>query len=63
MAAVKPDGDLILAINSGSSSLKFGLYRPPSADEDPAPVLTGGASGIGHENGGLQIKDAEGQTL
>jgi acetate kinase len=60
MAAVKTGEDRILAVNSGSSSLKFGLYRPPAADEDPAPVLTGGAIGIGHSNGRLQIKDVQG---
>jgi len=63
MAAVKRDGDLILSINSGSSSLKFGLYRPPSDDEDPAAVVTGGATGIGHSNGRLQIRDGQGRTL
>lgn len=60
MAALKTDGDLILAINSGSSSLKFGLYPPPAGDEDPAPVLTGGAIGIGHSNGRMQIRDGQG---
>lgn len=60
---MRRDDDLILAINSGSSSLKFGLYRPPTTDEDPAAVLTGGAIGIGHSNGRLQINDGEGQTL
>jgi acetate kinase len=63
VAAVTSGDDLILAINSGSSSLKFGLYRPPTADEDPVAVLTGGAIGIGHANGGLQIKDGAGHTV
>jgi acetate kinase len=63
MAAVRTGDDRILAINSGSSSLKFGLYRPPRAGEDPAPVLTGGAVGIGHTNGHLQIKDDKGAPL
>lgn len=62
MAAVNDGSGLILAINSGSSSLKFGLYRPPVHDADPVPVLTGGAIGIGHANGRLQIKDAAGKT-
>jgi acetate kinase len=54
---------LILAVNSGSSSLKFGLYRTPQGSCDPALVLAGGASGIGHANGNLQINDAAGATL
>lgn len=60
---MKLDDDRILSINSGSSSLKVGLYRPPTADEDPAPVLTGGAIGIGHSNGRLQIKNGQGAAL
>ncbi len=63
MAAVNPDEDLVLAINSGSSSLKFGLYRRPSDDVDPPLVMKGGADGIGHPDGRLQVKSAEGQPL
>jgi acetate kinase len=55
-------GALILAVNSGSSSLKFGLYRPGRGDADPALVLAGGATGIGHSNGRLQIQDSAGAT-
>jgi acetate kinase len=54
---------VVLAVNSGSSSLKFGLYRHPHGICDPALLLSGGASGIGHTNGRLQIKDAAGATL
>jgi acetate kinase len=63
MAAVKADDELVLAINSGSSSLKFGLYRQASGDGDPPLVLNGGADGIGHANGRLQVKSAEGKAL
>jgi acetate kinase len=63
MAAVKADDELVLAINSGSSSLKFGLYRRPATDGDPQLVLNGGADGIGHTNGRLQVKSAEGKAL
>jgi acetate kinase len=56
-------GHLVLAVNSGSSSLKFGLYRSAQAPCDPAPVLAGGASGIGHPNGRLQITDAVGKAI
>ena len=37
--------DLILVLNSGSSSLKFGIYRRGAGDEEA--VLTGSAEGIG----------------
>jgi acetate kinase len=63
LAAVSATDELILAVNSGSSSLKFGLYRHPPGDCNPGLLLAGGASGIGHSNGRLQIKDASGKTL
>jgi acetate kinase len=53
--------DLILALNSGSSSLKFGIYRRGSRDEEP--LLTGSADGIGHSNGSLHIRAADGTSL
>jgi acetate kinase len=54
---------VILAINSGSSSLKFGLYRAPDdRNGDPVLFLKGGADGIGHANGRLQVQDAAGAT-
>jgi acetate kinase len=53
----------ILAVNSGSSSLKFGLYRQEPGDCNPELLLAGGASGIGHANGRLEVKDAAGATL
>jgi acetate kinase len=62
-------GHLILAVNSGSSSLKFGLYRSPPqsgsgpASCDPAVDLAGSASGIGHANGRLEIKEADGKPV
>ena len=54
--------ELVLAVNSGSSSLKFGFYRHPRGECNPVLLLSGGASGIGHPNGRLQIKDAGGAT-
>jgi acetate kinase len=51
----------ILALNSGSSSLKFGVYRPGTADEEP--LLTGSADGIGRDNGSLRIRSADGKSL
>jgi acetate kinase len=63
VAVVSGDRDLILAVNSGSSSLKFGLYRTPEASCEPVLLLAGGASGIGHSNGRLQVTDAGGAKL
>jgi acetate kinase len=60
MAAVNPGG-LILAVNSGSSSLKFGLYRLERGDEQS--ILSGAASGIGQPGSRLQISDGAGRRL
>jgi|ERR1700722_124238 len=46
--------DLILVLNSGSSSLKFGVYRLGSDGEEA--LLTGSAEGIGRSDGSLQIQ-------
>lgn len=54
-------GDLILALNSGSSSLKFGVYYPGANDEEA--LLTGSAEGIGHSNGSLHIRSSDGKIL
>src|ERR1700684_381864 len=51
----------ILVLNSGSSSLKFGIYRPGAMDEEP--LLTGIAEGIGRDNGSLHIRSSEGKPL
>ncbi|MFC6644343.1 acetate/propionate family kinase [Granulicella cerasi] len=50
----------ILVLNSGSSSLKFGVY---AADASEKVLLSGSAEGIGHASGSLHIRDGEGQTL
>jgi acetate kinase len=51
----------ILTINSGSSSLKLGLYR---ADAGPPQLLYRGATdGIGKPGGSLAITDAAGKTI
>lgn len=52
---------LVLAVNSGSSSLKFGLFTERDGDE--AVVLRGGADGVGKPNGRLRVKDGAGQLL
>jgi acetate kinase len=53
--------ELILALNSGSSSLKFGMYYRGAIDEEP--LLTGAAEGIGHNNGKLHIRSSDGKML
>jgi acetate kinase len=64
MAAAPVDKDeLILALNSGSSSLKFGVYRRGVNDSDEEPVLHGSAEGIGRDNGSLHISSADGNPL
>lgn len=52
---------LILVLNSGSSSLKFGIYRPGASDEEP--LLTGSADGIGRDSGSLHIRSFDGTSL
>ena len=51
----------ILAINSGSSSLKFGLYRRAALDEEL--ILNGSANGIGRADGTLQVRFADGKPI
>jgi acetate kinase len=51
----------IFVINTGSSSLKFGLYVQRDGDE--RALLDGLADGIGQPNGTLEIKDPAGKIL
>jgi acetate kinase len=55
--------DLILALNSGSSSLKFGIYRRSGSDSDEVALLTGSAEGIGRNDGSLHIRSSDGNSL
>jgi acetate kinase len=61
------NADLILVLNSGSSSLKFGIYRRADNDadneKDQRPLLTGSADRIGQSNGTLNIRSGDGKTL
>jgi acetate kinase len=63
VAAPAEKDDLILALNSGSSSLKFGVYRRGASDADEEPVLRGSAEGIGRDNGSLHIWSANGNPV
>jgi acetate kinase len=51
----------ILAINSGSSTLKFGLFEQDGAKE--RVLLRGSAEGIGKDGGKLEVLDAEGKPV
>ncbi len=53
--------DLIFVLNSGSSSLKFGVYHRGASDEEA--LLTGSADGVGHGNGTLHIRSSTGELL
>jgi acetate kinase len=51
---------IVLALNSGSSSLKFGVYRVNSSREEP--LLTGEAHAIGAAHGEFSLLDARDST-
>jgi len=60
----------ILVLNSGSSSLKFGLFKVAHAagdsqadQDDETLLLEGSAEGIGRPDGSLKIKTADGTVL
>lgn len=53
--------DLILAVNSGSSSLKFGVFTERDGDE--AALFQGGADGIGRPDGRLTMLGEDGAAL
>jgi len=55
----------ILVLNSGSSSLKFGIYQRGATDgvNEEEPLLTGSAEGIGQTTGTLRIRSADGSSL
>jgi acetate kinase len=55
------DEAVILALNSGSSSLKFGLYRV--APTETEMLFSGEAHSIGDEKGDFHARDADGNTL
>lgn len=51
----------ILTLNSGSSSLKFGVFA--NSDNDEELLLSGSAQGIGRSDGTLHIQSSDGTTL
>jgi acetate kinase len=52
---------IILALNSGSSSLKFGLYRVEGGE--PARLMVGEAESIGEKAASFHAEDALGRSL
>ena len=54
-------GSHVLALNSGSSSLKFGLYRVRSLHAER--LISGAAEGLGQSKSSFHASDARGQTL
>ncbi|MEI9930115.1 MAG: acetate/propionate family kinase [Rhizomicrobium sp.] len=61
-AMAMPRGEtIILTLNSGSSSLKFGLYRAEASQTER--LLTGEADSIGEEAGQFYARDAHGDAL
>ncbi len=59
-----PAAHTILALNSGSSSLKVGCYQPsPTNRGEEQLILTGAADGIGRSEGKLSLKTADGTVL
>lgn len=56
-----PEASAILVFNSGSSSLKFGLFKPEAGDEQL--LLDGSAEGICRGSGAIQIRSASGEKL
>ncbi|ANN68171.1 acetate/propionate family kinase [Bordetella bronchialis] len=61
MATPSADASAILVVNSGSSSLKFALFRLEGSDE--AAIATGAADNVGRADGHLRIRDARGKVL
>ena len=57
----------ILVLNSGSSSLKFGLFVPAANSNSPNPgeqlLFEGSADSIGRNSGSLHIRNAAGDDL
>jgi len=56
-----PKSKIVLALNSGSSSLKFGLFS--AQGEDVRSLCTGAVEGIGSDSGRFWIRSAEGKSL
>ena len=58
---MSPSAPLVLSINSGSSSLKVGLYR--NSDGNLSKLVSGSVSGVGRVDGSLKLTDSGGKVL
>ena len=62
-------GTVILSLNSGSSSLKFGLFqveneiRDGVQNDDPRALCSGEVSGIGGDNASFSVRNAGGAVI
>jgi acetate kinase len=54
-------GTPVLVINSGSSSLKLGLFD--AAEREIRPLVSGAADGIGSDRGKVSLQSADGKVL
>ncbi|TXH34231.1 MAG: acetate/propionate family kinase [Rhodospirillaceae bacterium] len=57
-----PDGNKLLVINAGSSSLKFAVYDAAAGAAMPALLLKGQIAGIGQDRTRLEVKALRGET-
>jgi acetate kinase len=63
-ATVPLNDNAIVVLNSGSSSLKFGLFtRGDGKNSDEQLILEGSADNIGRDSGSLRVRDASGNDL
>jgi acetate kinase len=61
MERLSATNPLVLAVNSGSSSLKVGLYENKNGHF--SKLVSGSASGVGRVDGSLKLKAANGDVL
>jgi acetate kinase len=59
--SVTSEGSVVLALNSGSSSLKFGLYRVTGSSTEE--LLSGAAEAIGEPSGKFHAKESQGSAV
>lgn len=58
---ISPSAPLVLSINSGSSSLKVGLYS--NSDGNLSKLVSGSVCGVGRVDGSLKLTDSSGKVL
>jgi acetate kinase len=53
----------IFVLNSGSSSLKFGLFEAAAAPNDVRSLARGSADGVASDRGKISVQSADGESL